>query len=167
VLRLVDIICCGAILVPIIWSIKHLRDAAAIDGKGNHLASTQLYSFARHGPAREPLLTHYGHSAAAKRNMEKLKLFREFYLLVVTYIYFTRIIVFLLDATLHYQYVWLGEFFTELATLIFWGLTGYTQPASSLFACFFCVTCYESLPFEPVQLQVQARRGQPLPQAGR
>jgi hypothetical protein len=55
--------------------------------------------------------------------MEKLKLFREFYLLVVTYIYFTRIIVFLLDATLHYQYVWLGEFFTELATLIFWGLT--------------------------------------------
>jgi hypothetical protein len=94
VLRLVDIICCGAILVPIIWSIKHLRDAAAIDGK-------------------------------AKRNMEKLKLFREFYLLVVTYIYFTRIIVFLLDATLHYQYVWLGEFFTELATLIFWGLTGY------------------------------------------
>jgi hypothetical protein len=94
VLRLVDIICCGAILVPIIWSIKHLRDAGAIDGK-------------------------------AKRNMEKLKLFREFYLLVVTYIYFTRIIVFLLDATLHYQYVWLGEFFTELATLIFWGLTSY------------------------------------------
>lgn len=57
--------------------------------------------------------------------MEKLKMFREFYLLVVTYIYFTRIIVFLLDATLHYQYVWLGEFFTEFATLIFWGLTWY------------------------------------------
>jgi hypothetical protein len=66
----------------------------------------------------------------AKRNMEKLKLFREFYLLVVTYIYFTRIIVFLLDATLHYQYVWLGEFFTELATLIFWGLTGYDAASS-------------------------------------
>lgn len=163
-----DIICCGAILVPIIWSIKHLRDAAAIDGKGKPpLLQTQLYSFARRGPAREPLLTRTGHSAAAKRNMEKLKLFREFYLLVVTYIYFTRIIVFLLDATLHYQYVWLGEFFTELATLIFWGLTGYTQPASSLFACFFYETCFVSLPLEPVQLQVQARRGQPLPQAGR
>jgi len=94
VLRLVDIICCGAILVPIIWSIKHLRDAAQIDGK-------------------------------AKRNMEKLQLFREFYLLVVTYIYFTRIIVFLLGATLHYQYVWMGEFFTEIATLAFWGITGY------------------------------------------
>jgi len=94
ILRLVDIICCGAVLVPIIWSIKHLRDAAQSDGK-------------------------------ARRNMEKLKMFREFYLLVVTYIYFTRIIVFLLDATLHYQYVWLGELATELATLMFWGLTSY------------------------------------------
>jgi len=94
VLRLVDIICCGVILVPIIWSIKHLRDAAEIDGK-------------------------------AKRNMEKLQQFREFYLLVVTYIYFTRIIVFLLDAVLHYQYMWLGEFSTEMASLIFWGLTSY------------------------------------------
>jgi len=55
--------------------------------------------------------------------MEKLQQFREFYLLVVTYIYFTRIIVFLLDAVLHYQYMWLGEFSTEMASLIFWGLT--------------------------------------------
>lgn len=34
IFRLVDIICCGAILIPIIWSIKHLREAAATDGKG-------------------------------------------------------------------------------------------------------------------------------------
>jgi len=57
--------------------------------------------------------------------MEKLKLFREFYLLVVTYIYFTRIIVFLLDAVLPYTVVWLGEFFTEAANLLFWCITGY------------------------------------------
>eukprot|EP01087_Luapelamoeba_hula_P021240 TRINITY_DN738_c0_g1_i1.p1 TRINITY_DN738_c0_g1~~TRINITY_DN738_c0_g1_i1.p1 ORF type:complete len:448 (-),score=64.69 TRINITY_DN738_c0_g1_i1:84-1427(-) len=94
IFRLVDIICCGAILVPIIWSIKHLRDAAQIDGK-------------------------------AKKNMEKLKLFRQFYLLVVTYIYFTRIIVYLLDATLSFRYSWLGELFTEAATVIFWSITGY------------------------------------------
>ena len=29
-----DLICCGAILIPIIWSIKHLREAADKDGKG-------------------------------------------------------------------------------------------------------------------------------------
>ena len=34
VFRIVDILCCGAILIPIIWSIKHLREAAQIDGKG-------------------------------------------------------------------------------------------------------------------------------------
>jgi len=101
IFRLVDIICCGAILVPIIWSIKHLRDASTIDGK-------------------------------AALNLEKLKLFRHFYLLVVSYVYFTRIIVYLLSATLTYQYVWLSELFTEAATLAFFCITGYKfRPAEN------------------------------------
>jgi len=94
IFRLVDIICCGAILVPIIWSIKHLREASQIDGK-------------------------------AALNLHKLKLFRQFYLMVVSYIYFTRIIVYLVDATLPYKLVWLGDFFTELATLVFFSVVGY------------------------------------------
>jgi len=94
IFRLVDIICCGAILIPIISSIKHLREAAQIDGK-------------------------------AARNMQKLKLFRQFYLMVVSYIYFTRIIVYLVDATLPFRVVWLGTFFAELATLLFFVVTGY------------------------------------------
>jgi len=94
IFRLVDIICCGAILVPIIWSIKHLKEASQIDGK-------------------------------AAKNMQKLKLFRQFYLLVVSYIYFTRIIVYLLDATLPFRWVWLGDLFTELATFAFYATVGY------------------------------------------
>lgn len=94
IFRLVDIICCGAILVPIIWSIRHLKEASQIDGK-------------------------------AARNMEKLKLFRQFYLIVVSYIYFTRIIVYLLDATLPFRWVWLGDLFTECATLTFFSVVGY------------------------------------------
>jgi len=94
IFRIVDIICCGAILIPIIWSIKHLREASQIDGK-------------------------------AARNLNKLKLFRQFYLMVVSYIYFTRIIIYLLDATLPFRYVWLGDFFTEAATLLFFSVTGY------------------------------------------
>jgi hypothetical protein len=35
ILHLVDIICCCAILFPIVWSIRHLRQAAAADGKGS------------------------------------------------------------------------------------------------------------------------------------
>ena len=72
VFHLVDIICCCAILFPIVWSIKHLREASQTDGK-------------------------------AARNLEKLQLFRQFYIMVVVYIYFTRIVVYLLRSTMEYQ----------------------------------------------------------------
>lgn len=55
----------------------------------------------------------------------KLTLFRQFYIMVVTYIYFTRIIVFLLAATMPYDWMWLRFLFTELATLSFYVVTGY------------------------------------------
>lgn len=61
----------------------------------------------------------------AAKNVEKLKLFREFYLLVVSYIYFTRIIVFLLDSTLFYSVTWISTFVSEFCTLFFFGITGY------------------------------------------
>ncbi|XP_023556291.1 protein GPR107 isoform X2 [Octodon degus] len=34
-LFLVDLLCCGAILFPVVWSIRHLQEASATDGKGN------------------------------------------------------------------------------------------------------------------------------------
>ena len=55
----------------------------------------------------------------------KLTLFRQFYIMVVTYIYFTRIIVFLLAATMPYDWMWLRFLFTELATLAFYVVTGF------------------------------------------
>ncbi|KAL7742576.1 hypothetical protein ACLKA6_007552 [Drosophila palustris] len=97
----VDLLCCGAILFPIIWSIRHLHEASATDGK-------------------------------AAINLRKLKLFRQFYLMIVCYIYFTRIIVDLLQMTVVFQYAWLDEMFRELATYVFFVLTGYKfRPVSS------------------------------------
>lgn len=94
VLHLVDIICCVAILFPIVWSINHLQQAAEADGK-------------------------------ASGNLQKLKLFREFYTLVVVYIYFTRIVVYLLSASIEYHLLWLGDFVSEIATFLFYVITGY------------------------------------------
>ncbi|CAD7705204.1 unnamed protein product [Ostreobium quekettii] len=91
--RLVDIVCCCAILFPIVWSIKHLREGAESDGK-------------------------------AAVNMEKLTLFRQFYVLVVVYIYFTRIIVYLLQTTLSFEQSWMSNAAEELATLTFYLLVG-------------------------------------------
>ncbi|XP_043248119.1 protein GPR107 isoform X2 [Colletes gigas] len=98
---LVDLLCCGAILFPVVWSIKHLQEAADTDGK-------------------------------AAVNLRKLKLFRHFYMMIVCYIYLTRIIVFLLKITVPFQYEWLDEMFREMATYVFFVVTGYKfRPASA------------------------------------
>jgi len=91
---LVDLLCCGAILFPVVWSIRHLQEAAHVDGK-------------------------------AATNLKKLKLFRRFYVIVVCYIYFTRIIVYLLRITLPFQYEWMDVFCQHAAIFVFFVLTGY------------------------------------------
>jgi len=98
---LVDFLCCGAILFPVVWSIRHLQEASHTDGK-------------------------------AAINLRKLKLFRHFYIMIICYIYFTRIIVYLLKITVPFQYEWLDEMFHEMATYVFFVLTGYKfRPASA------------------------------------
>lgn len=98
---LVDIVCCGAILFPVIWSIRHLQEASQTDGK-------------------------------AAMNLKKLQLFRQFYVMIVVYIYFTRIIVYLVKITVPFNYNWLDQLFQHVATLIFFIFTGLKfQPAST------------------------------------
>ena len=66
----------------------------------------------------------------AARSLAKLQLFRHFYVMVVSYIYFTRIIVYLLRSSLPYQWVWVSEAANQIAALIFYTLTAvYFRPA--------------------------------------
>lgn len=68
----------------------------------------------------------------AATNLRKLKLFRQFYIMIVCYIYVTRIIVYLLRITTAFQYGWVDEMFKEMATYVFFVLTGYKfRPAMS------------------------------------
>ncbi|XP_027045750.1 protein GPR107-like [Pocillopora damicornis] len=91
---LVDLLCCGAILFPVVWSIRHLQEGSQTDGK-------------------------------AALNLAKLKLFRHFYVMIVCYIYFTRIIVYLIKITVPFQYMWLDDFFNNAASFVFFVLTGF------------------------------------------
>eukprot|EP01117_Protostelium_nocturnum_P015403 TRINITY_DN5971_c0_g1_i1.p1 TRINITY_DN5971_c0_g1~~TRINITY_DN5971_c0_g1_i1.p1 ORF type:complete len:467 (-),score=107.99 TRINITY_DN5971_c0_g1_i1:136-1536(-) len=101
IFKIVDIICCAAIVVPIFWSIRHLREAAQIDGK-------------------------------AAISVKRLSLFRHFYLVVISYIYFTRIIIYLIEATLQFRMIWLGHLCSEAATIIFFCFVGYNfRPTSA------------------------------------
>uniref|UniRef100_A0AAR2KDN9 GOST seven transmembrane domain-containing protein n=1 Tax=Pygocentrus nattereri TaxID=42514 RepID=A0AAR2KDN9_PYGNA len=90
ILFLVDLLCCGAILFPVVW-----------------------YAI---------------HSAI---NLAQLKLFRHYYVMIVCYIYFTRIIAILIKVIVPFQWKWLYQLLDELATLTFFVLTGHKfRPAS-------------------------------------
>lgn len=91
---LVDVICCCAVLFPIVWSIKNLREAAKSDGK-------------------------------AAVNLMKLTLFRQYYVVVICYIYFTRVVVYALETITSYRYLWTSVVAGELATLAFYLFTGF------------------------------------------
>jgi len=90
----VDLLCCAAILLPVIWSMRHLQEGAQSDGK-------------------------------AAFNLEKLKLFRHFYMIIICYIYLTRIIKFLVVFTVPFNYTWLVAVVEELGTWFFFVVTGY------------------------------------------
>ncbi|CAI0408894.1 unnamed protein product [Linum tenue] len=90
---LVDVVCCCAVLFPIVWSIKNLREAARTDGK-------------------------------AAVNLMKLTLFRQYYIVVICYIYFTRVVVYALETITSYKYLWTSVVASELATLAFYLYTG-------------------------------------------
>ncbi|KAJ8754128.1 hypothetical protein K2173_002026 [Erythroxylum novogranatense] len=94
VFLLVDIICCCAIIFPIVWSIRSLRETSKTDGK-------------------------------AARNLAKLQLFRQFYIVVIGYLYFTRIVVFALKTISYYKYQWVSNAAEELASLLFYAIMFY------------------------------------------
>ncbi|KAB5519801.1 hypothetical protein DKX38_024120 [Salix brachista] len=89
VFLLIDIICCGAIIFPIVWSIRSLRENSKTDGK-------------------------------AARNLAKLQLFRQFYIVVVGYLFFTRAVVFALKTMAAYKYQWVSNAAEETASLVFY-----------------------------------------------
>ena len=114
VLHLVDIVCCCAVLVPIVWQVNALEKhvEAETDPKVNNAAITDIES-------EEPP------TADAAQTLQKLKQFQRFYLLVVVYIYFTRIVVYLFATILPYRITWLRYFVTELGTLVFYLVLGF------------------------------------------
>jgi G protein-coupled receptor 107 len=115
VLHIVDILCCCAVLVPIVWQVNDLEKNAQVDfEEENGLEREHLTSSENGNDEQEtdPVLS-------------KLKLFRSFYLLVVSYIYSTRILVYLFSSVLSYKYVWVQNFMMEVITLTFYVMVGF------------------------------------------
>merc|ERR1711916_11562 len=86
VFKIVDLVCLGMVLIPIVGSIWHLREASNDSDKGKLVRA-------------------------------KLKLFRQFYLMVIAYVYITRIVVDLLERTMPFQLFWVGALVYECVTV--------------------------------------------------
>ena len=118
-LHLVDILCCCAVLIPVVWQVNSLEKSveaeqtAQSDDKSTS-SNKSITNVESELPA----------TAEAARTLQKLKQFRSFYLLVVAYIYFTRIAVFLFATALGFRQTWLRYFITELGTLAFYAVVG-------------------------------------------
>ncbi|XP_074059811.1 protein GPR108 isoform X2 [Macrotis lagotis] len=131
ILFLVDLICCGAILFPVVWSIRHLQEASGTDGKGECLFCVLLLFSPPPNLLLVPDFLHLFPLSVAV-NLAKLKLFRHYYVMTVCYIYFSRIVAVLLRVSVPFQWQWLYELLVEVSTLVFFILTGYKfRPASN------------------------------------
>lgn len=105
ILHLVDIICCCMILVPIVWQVNELEKSVDADEDLSE---------------READLE----SGDKGQILSKLKLFRTFYLVVIAYIYSTRILVYLFASLLDYRHLWVRYFVVEIVTLSFYVSVG-------------------------------------------
>ena len=130
ILHLIDILCCCAVLVPIIWQVNSLEksvEAQNITEEEEEVFVNEFEDDVKSDDDNRATRSRFSPSFSEdqQRAIVKLKLFRSFYLMVVAYIYLTRIVVFLVAGVLGFRYTWVQHFLTEVATLAFYVVTGY------------------------------------------
>ncbi|XP_076436650.1 protein GPR107-like [Babylonia areolata] len=91
---LVDLLCCGAVLFRILWTYRHFKKVSCRDGTEGGI------------------------------NQQKLRLLVHYYIVVVCYVYLTRMVAYLLKMALPFRLVWLTDLLQELAMLVFFVVTG-------------------------------------------
>lgn len=135
ILHLVDIICCCAVLMPIIWQVNRLEQNIEQDqhkgkddengGEEDSFLNDRFADADEYIPEDEFEDEENLEPIPNARMASKLKLFRSFYMIVIAYIYMTRIVVYLFDSTLDYKHTWVTEFVIELTTIAFYCSVGY------------------------------------------
>lgn len=98
-LRVIDAICCCCVLLPVFWSIKTLSDSA-------HSSSTENHS----------------------RDIARLRQFRSLYIVIIAYIYTTRILLVMWKNSLSYQHEWFAACGAELVAALLYAHCGYRFP---------------------------------------
>eukprot|EP00538_Stauroneis_constricta_P013303 CAMPEP_0119558772 /NCGR_PEP_ID=MMETSP1352-20130426/11200_1 /TAXON_ID=265584 /ORGANISM="Stauroneis constricta, Strain CCMP1120" /LENGTH=593 /DNA_ID=CAMNT_0007606231 /DNA_START=62 /DNA_END=1843 /DNA_ORIENTATION=+ len=132
ILHIVDILCYCAILIPIVWHVNALEknmeqsngDHNDLENDNDEAANDRTNIRDDVVPEDEMEIDAIPHRHANGRLLNKLRLFRSFYLLVIVYIYMTRIVVYLLAVQLNYKHTWVRQFVVEAVTLAFYVMVG-------------------------------------------
>jgi hypothetical protein len=121
ILHMVDILCCCAVLIPIVWQVNSLeKSMAQSNGDHNDVDADVTLEDDVNLPEDE----FEDEKPSNGRLAQKLKLFRNFYVLVICYIYTTRIVVYLFATMLDYRHTWLRYLVVEVVTLAFYTTVG-------------------------------------------
>jgi hypothetical protein len=121
VMHLVDIVCCCAVLLPLVWQLNQLEKTVS---GGSNLDDVEGHDFEDDDSLDDEEREMALESGDKGEIVSKLRLFRSFYLLVVAYIYATRILVYLFASMLSFKYLWVRYFIVELVTLCFYVTVG-------------------------------------------
>jgi hypothetical protein len=136
-LHIIDIICCCMVLLPIVWQVDALeksievpeeKDATEEGNLDGEAAGTLLfgepetYDFDEDGA--DVVKDSSDKTGDKAKIVARLKLFRTYYLLVVAYIYCTRILVYLFANLLSYKTLWVQHFTVEIISLAFYAGSG-------------------------------------------
>lgn len=109
--HIVDILCCCAVLIPIVWQVNHLEQQLGLEDREFAEQDEEEVEMGLEDDDQQRILS-------------KLKLFRSFYILVAVYVYSTRIFVYIFASMLDYRHLWLQDFAVELVTLAFYVVVG-------------------------------------------
>lgn len=123
ILHMVDILCCCAVLIPIVWQVNTLEKSLEQGGDHQNMDG-EMIDMQDDLRLPEDEFEEAPPRITDSRLASKLKLFRSFYLLVVGYIYMTRIVVYLFASMLDYRHTWLRHFVIETVTLAFYVTVG-------------------------------------------
>ena len=104
VLRFVDVMCVLALLLPLVWSMRNLREAAE----------------------REPL-----HEAKAALALQRVRVFRAFYMVVIVYIYVTRVALRLAAESVPFDMAWVSKLRELCAALLYMCICYAFKPGSA------------------------------------
>ena len=126
VLPIIDLAGCCIVLWTILQTRKNLGAGSSADGKGKkniRKKYKRMNSSFFLISMTEIIIQLYITEADI---LSKYKLWSSFYIVTLVYVYVTRIIVQLLQASLPFRYVtWLGEAVNEFATFLFYIYIGY------------------------------------------